>query len=327
MVTAVICLGECLIDRIFHRYNHNHPSSPFWVDYPGGAPANVAVGLARLGTPVRFIGCLGRDRAGDGLLSALQAAGVNCVGVQRSTRWPTRVVLVRRDQSGERCFVGFSQPDLEAVADAHLQVQALQADWFKAANYLVMGTLGLAYGPVRETMEQALAWAQQYALTTVIDVNWRPAFWPQPSLADPLIRAWLQRVDILKLNHTEARWLFQSGDPKVILNQLEQARAVLVTAGAEGCNYATATLQGHIPAFSVECEDSTGAGDSFLAGFIHQLCLQGPDLINQGDALRTALRYACAAGALTTTLPGAMAAQPDASTLQAFLYLHPAPSP
>ncbi len=323
MAIPVICLGECLVDRIFHRYDPNHPNTPFWVDYPGGAPANVAVGLTRLGTRARFIGCLGEDRAGDDLLAALQAAGVDCVGVQRSEPWPTRVVLVRRDQSGERFFVGFSQPDPIGIADAHLEVKGLRAEWFEAAKYLVMGTLGLAYGPVREAMEQALAWAQQYEVTTVVDVNWRPGFWPQPNLAPAIIESWLNRIDILKLNYTEAEWLFHSSDPKVILSQLDRARVVLVTAGAKGCSYATTTLQGHIPAFPVDCEDSTGAGDSFLAGFVHQLSLQGLEVINHSDHLQTALRYACAAGALTTTQPGAMAAQPDAATLQAFLYLHP----
>lgn len=327
MTTPVICLGECLIDRIFHRYDPHHPSTPFWVDYPGGAPANVAVGLARLGTGVRFIGCLGEDRLGDGLLSTLQSAGVDCLAVQRSNSWPTRVVLVRRDQGGEGFFVGFSQADPAGVADAHLQLKNLRSEWFEGAQYLVMGTLGLAYGPVREAMEQALVWAQQYGLTTIVDVNWRPDFWPQPDLASSMIRDWLHRVDILKMSHGEAELLFQTADPKLILNQFQRPRLVLVTAGARGCSYATTALQGHIPAFPVECEDSTGAGDSFVAGFVHQLCLQGLELIDRSHTLRTALRYACAAGALTTTQPGAMAAQPDASTLQAFLYLYPSPSP
>jgi fructokinase len=142
-----------------------------------------------------------------------------------------------------------------------------------------------------------------------------------------MVRAWVDRADVLKLNQSEAKWLFQSTRAATILPQLGNAKAVLVTAGEQGCDYATATgLQGHIPAFRVEGEDSTGAGDSFLAGFIHQLCQQGLSLLEQPEPLVAALRYASAAGALTTTQAGAMAAQPDASSLEAFLYLHP-PSP
>ncbi|MFM7528083.1 MAG: carbohydrate kinase family protein [Nodosilinea sp.] len=326
MSVQVLCLGECLYDRIFDRYDGDRPHTPFWVDYPGGAPANVAVGLAKLGTRVGFIGSLGEDRQGEQLRSILAEAGVDCTGVQRSPR-PTRIVLVHRDRNGERSFVGFSQPDLSSFADAYLDAQQLRPEWFAQADYLVMGTLGLAYPSLRSSLEQAMAWAQDHGLTTVVDLNWRPGFWSQPHQALPTVRAWVDRVDVLKLNQSEAEWLFQSTMAATILAQLGNAKAVLVTAGNQGCDYATAAgLQGHIPAFRVEGEDSTGAGDSFLAGFIHQLCQQGLILLEQPEPLVAALRYASAAGALTTTQAGAMAAQPDASSLEAFLYLHP-PSP
>ncbi|MEB3251701.1 MAG: carbohydrate kinase [Cyanobacteriota bacterium] len=323
MTVQVLCLGECLYDRIFDRYDGDQPHTPFWVDYPGGAPANVAVGLAKLGTAVGFIGSLGDDRQGDQLRSILEQAGVDCAGVQRSPR-PTRIVLVHRDRHGERSFVGFSQPDPGSFADAHLDAQQLSLEWFSQADYLVMGTLGLAYPSLRQSLDQALAWAQDHGLTTVVDLNWRPGFWPHPDQAPPMVRAWVDRVDILKLNQGEAEWLFQSTTAAPILAQLGNAKAVLVTAGDQGCDYATAAgLQGYIPAFRVEAEDSTGAGDSFLAGFIHQLCQRGLTLLEQPEPLVAALRYASAAGALTTTQAGAMAAQPDARSLEAFLYLHP----
>ena len=326
MNTQVLCLGECLYDRIFDRYDGDQPHTPFWVDYPGGAPANVAVGLAKLGTRVGFIGSLGADRPGRQLQAILQEAGVDCTGVQRSSR-PTRIVLVHRNREGERSFVGFSQPDPSSFADAYLDAQQLRPEWFAQVDYLVTGTLGLAYPNVRQSLEQAMAWAWQYGLTTVVDLNWRPGFWPQPSQGPAMVRAWVDQADILKLNQTEAEWLFQSTTAATILGQLAQAKAVLITAGEEGCDYATAAgLGGHVPAFRVEAEDTTGAGDSFLAGFVHQLCQQGLSLLGQPESLVAALRYASAAGALTATQPGAMAAQPDATSLDAFLYLHP-PSP
>jgi len=99
MSVQVLCLGECLYDRIFDRYDGDRPHTPFWVDYPGGAPANVAVGLAKLGTRVGFIGSLGEDRQGQQLRSILAEAGVDCSGVQRSPK-PTRIVLVHRDNAG-----------------------------------------------------------------------------------------------------------------------------------------------------------------------------------------------------------------------------------
>jgi fructokinase len=322
MTPTVICLGECLIDRIFDRYDGDRPEQPFWMDLPGGAPANVATGLAKLGTAVGLIGCLGSDAQADHLESVLMAAGVDCSSLQRSPTAPTRVVLVRRDAQGERSFVGFSRPDPSQFADAELDPDQISPDWFETADFLVMGTLGLAYPHLGQSMHKALAWAHDHGVITVVDLNWRPGFWPQPELAADIIKAFVDQVDILKLNHTEAEWLFQTAQAEAILPALNRAKAVLVTAGDAGCDYATATGQGHVPAFPVDCEDTTGAGDSFLAGFVHQLCQQGLALLDDEDQLRSALRYASATGALTTTQPGAMAAQPDARAVEAFLYLH-----
>lgn len=322
MAPQVICLGEALIDRIFDRYDSAQPNAPFWVDYPGGAPANVAAALAKLGTAVGFLGCLGEDAQGDQIEETLAAAGVDCSAIQRSPLHPTRVVLVKRDETGERSFVGFSLPDPRRFADAYLEADQLDSAWFETADYLVMGTLGLAYAKANQSMHQALDWAKQHGVTTVVDLNWRPVFWPQPEQAAAVIKPFLSRVDILKLNREEAEWLFQTDQPAPIQAALPHSQVVVITDGDRGCHYATATRQGHLPAFEVDCEDTTGAGDSFLAGFIHQLCGQGLGTLAEESALRAALQYASAAGSLTATQPGAIAAQPNARAVEAFLYLH-----
>lgn len=321
MAPQVVCLGEALIDRIFDRREGQSPEVPFWVDHPGGAPANVAAALAKLGTSAALVTCLGTDAQGQQVESALQMAGVDCSALQWTAAYPTRVVLVNRDAEGERTFVGFSLPDPSRFADAHLQVDSIDFSCFETAQYLVIGTLGLAYKDLGQSMRAALAWAKQKAVSTVIDLNWRPVFWPEPEQAFPVIQTFLDQVDILKLNREEAETLFQTDQAEAIQSRLS-AKLVLLTDGANGCYYATATLSGHVPAYVVDCEDSTGAGDSFLAGFLHQLGLQGMELLKSEDQLRAAVQYASAAGALTATQPGAMTAQPNARAVEAFLYLH-----
>ncbi|MBD0267479.1 MAG: carbohydrate kinase [Cyanobacteria bacterium Co-bin8] len=341
MSGRVICLGEGLIDRLFGQPDPAENPLASWQDLPGGAPANVASALAKLGTPANFIGCLGSDASGQRLIQALQAAGVGCAAVQRHPSAPTRIVLVMRDAKGERQFVGFHLPDPAGFADAYLQAGALDQSLFAEAAYLVMGTLGLAYPDTGAAMAQALTWAQQYGLTTIVDVNWRPAFWPEavttkdsPShpapataraLAPQRILSFLTQVDLLKLSQEEAHWLFQTDDPLAILGYLPQLKAVLVTAGAQGCCYATPQGQGRLPAHDIESEDTTGAGDAFLAGFIHQLDSQGLESLKDPSAMEQILRYASAVGALTTMRPGAMAAQPRANEVEAFIYLNPLP--
>lgn len=321
MAPQVVCLGEALIDRIFDRREGQRPEVPFWSDHPGGAPANVAAALAKLGTPSALVACLGTDPQGQQVEAALQEAGVDCAALQWTTAHPTRVVLVNRDAQGERTFVGFSLPDPSRFADAYLEAEQIDFSALKTAQYLVMGTLGLAYGNLGQSMQTAWAWAKQNGLITVVDLNWRPMFWPQPEQGITMIQTFLAEVDILKLNREEAETLFQTAQADEIRARLS-AKLVLLTDGAKGCHYATANLNGHVSAYAVDCEDSTGAGDSFLAGFLHQLTRQGLELLAQEDPLRAAVQYASAAGALTVTQPGAMTAQPNARSVEAFLYLH-----
>lgn len=326
----VICLGECLIDRLFSRLDPASGALATWQDLPGGAPANVAAALAKLGTPAAFVGCLGCDATAEQLLAALQAAGVDCGAIQRHPSAPTRVVLVMRDAQGERQFVGFHQPEPASFADAYLSAAALDEAFFAQATYLVMGTLGLAYPETAAAMQQALRWAKQHDLTTFIDLNWRPAFWAKPGAAgaDGLAAAatilpFVAQADWLKLAAEEAHWLFGTTTAAAILAQLPQLSAVIVTAGGQGCSYATQHSQGQVPAFAVDSEDSTGAGDAFLAGLIHQLQRLPAAGLDEPARMASLLRYASAVGALTTTRAGAMAAQPSAREVDAFLYLHP----
>lgn len=321
MAPRVICLGEALIDRIFERRDGQGTQAPFWTDHPGGAPANVATALAKLGTPSALITCLGTDSQGRQVDLALKAAGVDITALQWTAAHPTRVVLVNRDAQGERTFVGFSLPDPSHFADAHLDGNQIDFAALGSVPYLVMGTLGLAYAATGQSMHAVRAWARQNAVTTVIDLNWRPVFWPQPDQALSIIPAFLTGVDILKLNREEAETFFATTQVDQIRKRLS-AQLVLLTDGTNGCHYATATHHSHVPSYRVDCEDSTGAGDSFLAGFLHQLDGQGLTLLDHEDSLRDAVQYANAAGALTATQPGAMAAQPDTRAIEAFLYLH-----
>jgi fructokinase len=94
---------------------------------------------------------------------------------------------------------------------------------------------------------------------------------------------------------------------------------VLVTDGDKGCAYCLGGSEGVLPAFPVKVADTTGAGDSFLAGFIHQLSQYGIQKLEDADTVKRIVTYASAVGALTTIKPGAIASQPTAAEVDAFL--------
>ncbi len=318
----VICLGEILFDEISDQPGRPLEAVESWTSYPGGAPANVACALPKLGTPSAFVGCVGEDDRGRFLVSLLQSIGVNVEGVQTDSAAPTRTVLVLRSQTGDRSFVAFGEKrDTTEFADTRLKANEIPIELFQHADYLVLGTLLLAYPDSRAAIDRALQLAEQFFVKVVLDVNWRPVFWNDPTIAPDLIHSIIKRVDFLKLAEEEAEWLFETTDPGAIAHRLGSLEGVLVTAGEKGCAYCLSQSEGKIPGFKVEVEDTTGAGDSFLAGLIHQLCQHDLPDLNQADVARSIAQYACAAGALTTLRPGAIAAQPTDAEVDAFLFL------
>ena len=318
----VICLGEILFDCIADQLGRSLETVDSWTSYPGGAPANVACALTKLGTSSAFVGCVGQDDPGRSLVELLQTIGVDTTAIQSHPTAPTRTVMVLRSELGDRSFVAFGgkRPSSE-FADTHLQAAQLTPALFESADFLVLGTLELAYLDSRAAIARALELCDQFFVKVVLDVNWRPVFWADSNAALPMIHDLIKRVDFLKLAEEEAEWLFGTTDPGAIAHRLGTLEGVLVTAGDEGCAYCLGENEGKVPAFSIDVEDTTGAGDSFVAGFVHQLCQQGIQTLSNPNVARTVVNYASAAGALTTMRLGAIDAQPTAAEVDAFLYL------
>jgi fructokinase len=315
----VLCLGEILFDCLADQLGRSLEQVESWTPYPGGAPANVACALVKLGTPAGFVGCVGEDESGKQLVQLLQDIGVDSTGVQRHPTAPTRQVYVVRSEKGEREFAGFGELDTSQFADAFLNSSKLPESLFENADFLVLGTLELAYPQTREAITRALQLANQYDLKILVDVNWRPMFWPDHSIAKPLIQQLLKKVDFLKITKEEAELLFNTTDAGAITHRLDSVEGVLVTDGDKGCNYCLGEQEATLPAFSMDVKDTTGAGDGFVAGFIHQVCQHGLKSFATPESVQKVVKYASAVGALTTLKPGAIAAQPTAEEVEAFL--------
>jgi fructokinase len=321
-VNRAICLGEILIDCFAEQPGLPRSEVTSWAPLPGGAPANVACALAKLGSSVDFIGAVGSDHWGEALVKLLDDMGVGHEGVQRRIKAPTRQVYVVNDAQGDRTFAGFSESDPTLFADAHLFADGLDPALFIGARFLVLGTLAMAYADTRQSVEQAVSLATAAGASVLVDVNWRPMFWPVPSEAPGRVYDLLKKAQFLKVSDDEAEWLFGTESPAAIARQLPHLSGVLVTAGAQGCQYSLMGHVGSLPAFKVDVEETTGAGDAFTAGFVHQLLQRGTSCLQAADTARDVVTYASAVGALTTTRPGAIAALPSPNEVEVFLYLN-----
>jgi fructokinase len=322
LASRVLCLGEALVDRLGPL--GGDPSTASAADCDdrlGGAPANVACALARLGTPVGLIGRLGEDAIGAAFRDLFRQRDVAVQALQRDASHPSRVVLVRRHANGERVFQGFAGDQALGFADQMLDRAELEAVWpglAEQARWLLVGTIPLASMASADCLQWVLAQAKAAGLALAVDVNWRPTFW-NPE-ADPaagptadaqaLIQPLLEQASLLKLAREEALWFFGSDDPAVIAAGLPQQPDVVVTDGAEPVRWFIAKEAGSMPVFPpAQVIDTTGAGDAFTAGLL--LCWVG--------RVKERLRFASACGALVCGGAGAIDPQPREQDVLAFL--------
>ena len=309
---SVVCLGEALIDRLGPPGGDPAEDLPV-DDRLGGAPANVACGLARLGTPVAFVGRLGQDAIGEAFSSLFFERGLDTALLQRDAERPSRIVLVRRSRDGERQFQGFAGDEGAGFAD-----QALEPALLPQARWLLIGTLPLAAPGSASALLSAVRQARNQGTAIALDVNWRPTFWDadaDPSAGPPpsavaAIRPLLEQAALIKLAREEAIWFFGSAQAQVISGLLPQAPDVVVTDGAEPVNWWMEGASGCLPAFRPsDVVDTTGAGDAFTAGLLH--CWDLP------PAHR--VRFAAGCGALVCSGAGGIDPQPSAQEVEAFI--------
>ncbi|MGB3294706.1 MAG: carbohydrate kinase [Phormidesmis sp.] len=330
-MNRAICLGEIWVDCFAEQSGLPRSKVTSWAPLPGGASANVACALAKLGGQVEFIGAVGRDAWGDALVKLLSDMGVGHQGVQRRLKAPTRRVYILHEEAEDAeqkvrhsAFAGFSENVPTAFADAHLFADALAPELFAGASFLVLGTLAMAYADTRQSVHQAVNLAREQGAAILVDVNWRPMFWPSPAEAPGQVYDLLQKVQFLKVSVEESEWLFGTACAAAIAHQLPHLSGVLVTTRVNGCHYWLAGNIGAVPGFVVDVEDAAGADDAFTAGFVYQLLLRGLTCLKAADVAQSVVNYASAVSALTMTRPGSIAALPTPTEVAAFLYLNPA---
>ncbi len=327
----VIAIGEALIDRLGPL--GGDPSIDLPVkDCFGGAPANVACALSRLGVDVSFIGSLGNDAFGRNFQNLFIQRGINTAALQQDDLRPTRVVLVRRDADGERSFEGFEGDKGLGFADQAISREQMIKDWplvIDNAKWLVMGTIPMA----SEISSKAFLWCIENALDAgikiALDLNWRPTFWRNqssqvlaPSLQEKnAIISILNNVSLIKLAREEAQWFFNTSNPSKISSSFPHRPSVIVT---DGSNPILWFLNNHIgKSFAIlppSIVDTTGAGDSFTAGLIYKLLSVELDQISKEKA-EEIIQFATACGAHVCKGVGAIDPQPYLEEIEQLLSL------
>ncbi|KAK3035632.1 hypothetical protein RJ639_033160 [Escallonia herrerae] len=306
----VVCFGELLIDFVPTAAGLSLAEAPGFKKAPGGAPANVAVGIARLGGSAAFIGKVGEDEFGRMLADILKQNNVDNSGMRFDPNARTALAFVTLRADGEREFMFFRNPS----ADMLLQETELDTNLIKKASIFHYGSISLIEEPCRSTHLAAMEIAKKAGCILSYDPNLRLALWPSEEAAQKGIMSIWNQADLIKISEEEITFLTGGDDPyddNVVLKKLyhPKLKLLIVTEGPEGCRYYTKEFHGRVSGIKVIAVDTTGAGDAFVGGLLNSLA-SDPDLYKNEKKLQEALRFANGCGALTVTEKGAIPALP-----------------
>jgi len=331
-LSYVICIGEMLIDFIpERRTDMAEGSDACYHPHPGGAPANVAVAIARLGGASRFIGKLAEDTFGQMLAQVLRDNSVDTRYTVTTNQGPTALALVTLQADGQRAFTFYRQQ----TADVLLEVN--EVDWHAWEDAVVChaGSVSLSTEPCRSATLAAIDYTRQAGSIVSFDVNVRPAFWSSDEALRETLAEVIERTDILKLSSEEAHFLDTSGHAPLQhierdwLNRLGDAllekgpRLVAITLGSQGALLMTQKHRVEVEAVPVRAIDTTGAGDAFMGAMLYTLIQQGCDSpaalseISEDDLSRLGSFASKAAGLCCTRL-GGIAALPSLAEVNSF---------
>jgi len=307
----VISVGECLIDLIADAGADLVTADRFAIR-EGGAPFNLAVGLARLGVPAAFCGVVGDDPFGARLRSLLVSEGVDATRLRLTAEADTSLALAWRDGRGDGRF------RLLRMADRLLSSDDVERAGIGNAAAVAVGSVALAESPSREAVNRAVSIASAAGVPVVFDVNVRPTLWPSRAALLDACEPILSLATVVKLSQDDARelWGCDAAADAIAEMRWHESWLTVITDGERGVHL-------HDPArdelrafavFAAEAIDPTGAGDAFTAALLSRLIEGGWRRPDDDD-----MEFAMAAGALATTCQGAIPALPDRTAIQAFL--------
>lgn len=305
----VLCFGEALIDM----RGENVDGQLRFVPQPGGAPANVAVGVARLGGRSGFAGQVGADLFGNQILASLSRLGVDTSLLTQTPNANTALALVALDEAGERSFTFYR----DATADLLYEPEQMPDSALAGQPIFHICSNTLTEPVILETTLVLVARARKAGCLVSFDVNYREPLWPDPERAAEQIRALALEADLVKFSREELAELYgDQGDAMVDGLRSRGVQLVLVSDGPNALQAWAGERQHTFLPPKVRAVDTTAAGDAFVAALLYQLADQGVTagqfgawLARPGN-LDRALEFASRCGAIAATRFGAFDALP-----------------
>nr|WP_319555958.1 aminoimidazole riboside kinase [uncultured Vibrio sp.] len=305
-MSTIWVTGDAVVDLI-------PDSDSTYLKCPGGAPANVAVAIARLGGNSAFFGRVGLDPLGRFMKETLAKEAVNTDFMLLDEAQRTSTVIVDLDDSGERSFTFMVKPS----ADQFLLPTDIPS--FSKGDWLHVCSIALANEPSRSTTLKAMQDIKEAGGFVSFDPNLREEVWAQPEQLKPVVRQAVELADVVKFSDDELLFLTDTSSLEEGLDAIKYFNntLVLITQGAKGALTVFEEEQELIAGQAVKPVDTTGAGDAFVGGLLAKLAQQS-EWANK-EVIHAAVNWANGCGALATTQKGAMTALPTQEALLAYI--------
>jgi fructokinase len=297
-VDDVLVVGEALVDIV-------RRSDGSTAEHPGGSPANVALGLGRLGLTVSLLSRFGPDARGEAVAGRLRASGVDVVDGTRTPE-PTSTATAVLDERGAATYTF----DLDWRLPPAAELEALLA----SARALHTGSIAAFLPPGGETVLE-LARAAAGRTTVSYDPNARPVLMGEPAVARRRVEQFVAAADVVKVSDEDLAWLAPGEEPARVAEGWRELgpAIVVVTRGGEGATGVCAAGRVDVETPPVEVVDTVGAGDAFMSGLLDALATADLLGVERAGALRdldtsglaAALRHATRVAAVTCSRPGA----------------------
>lgn len=316
----VVCVGEALVDFLPDARGKRVREVVSWRPCLGGAPANVTVGLARLGASAALVGVTGADEFGHFLKDGLAREGVGVAHLRQTDEGRTGLGFVSLTKDGERSFTFYRTRAAETFLRAS-DTRAARAT-LAAAKVVHVGTNSLLRPAARQAVRAVVKRAYEAGQIVSTDPNLRLHLWKDPRVLAGLVRELVCRCAVVKLSHEETAFVTGRAKPEQAVGWLADQGVLLpvVTLGAEGAVFRFGGQVRRVRAPKVKVVDTTGAGDGFTAGLLYALTRQyanraelaGGDI----DALEGHARFGCLVGSRVVTKIGAVAGLPTLLALR-----------
>ena len=310
----IYCIGEALIDFVCTDSLGLRHGKQFEKN-AGGAPANVAAAVAKLGGEISFLGQVGKDDFGDHLKDTLVEHGVQTQGmIQNGT---TTLAFVGIDQAGERSFsfVQGAAGNYDATNLPLSDINATDIVHFGAALGFSGGALAESYFRLRDAAVAKGAFIS-------FDPNYRDTLIAPEELADYLekVRTFIAVSDFVKLSDEELTLITGETDVSKGAQKICAlgAKYLAVTLGKSGTHLQSLAAQQVVGSIAIKQVDSTGAGDAFTGGLLYQIQKAGTAALSFAK-LADFLKVANVVGALTCTKHGAIPALPSLQEVESAL--------